>query len=225
MAERGGVVNYAPELGQAVFGRAWGDCSLDDATNDLASDELRHLVRDLQKLGHDGPMGCLGGSDGYGIDFQNDVFEMHPYWWGDCTCGFGEKESAWSDAHDHAPTCYQTDVNAICYPKGRDSEYDRSPTDAEYRSLCKKHGLPWNGGSGCAVHCTCTYDAEWSAWRSANDHAPDCKEVIPNFRCGDIEIRWYKYIGRGMSVNRPVTQEELMAAFKRCRESLKSRQT
>ena len=49
----------------------------------------------------------------------------------------------------------------------------------------------------------------------------DCPEAArPNFKCGDVEIRWYKYLGRGMSVNRQITKEELTEIFQKCTDSL-----
>lgn len=30
-----------------------------------------------------------------------------------------------------------------------------------------------------------------------------------NFKCGNIEVSWYKYLGRGMSVNREVTSQDV----------------
>jgi hypothetical protein len=95
--------------------------------------------------------GLLGGSYGYGQDFSNDVFEMHPYWWGDCTCGAGD----WSEEGQPAPV-----------------------------------------------------------------HKPECRMELPNFRCGDLAISWYKYIGRGMSANRATTEHEIASAFARCMASL-----
>jgi hypothetical protein len=95
--------------------------------------------------------GLLGGSYGYGQDFKNAVFEMHPYWWGDCTCGAGD----WSEEGQPAPV-----------------------------------------------------------------HTPECREELPNFRCGDLAISWYKYIGRGMSANRPTTGAEVVEVFSRCMASL-----
>lgn len=102
---------------------------------DFVSDELYALSELLGKKNPDAQAhgGGLGGEWGYGQDFKNDVFEMHPYWWGD----------------EDALEAYQ-----------------------------------------------------------------------PNFQCGDIEIRWYKYIGRGMSVNRAVTREEIEVIFRKCCESL-----
>lgn len=35
----------------------------------------------------------------YGTEFENDVFEMHVYWWGDCSCSKGD------DSDEHEPNC------------------------------------------------------------------------------------------------------------------------
>ncbi len=32
-----------------------------------------------------------------------------------------------------------------------------------------------------------------------------------NLKCGDVEVSWYKYAGRGMSVNKPMTPQETKA--------------
>lgn len=44
----------------------------------------------------------------YGMDFENGVFSVFPYYWGDCTCGFDEKDSQWSEENAHEPHCYQS---------------------------------------------------------------------------------------------------------------------
>ena len=88
--------------------------------------------------------GALGGEWGYGQEFKNDVFVMHP----DC----------------HCETC-----------------------------------------------CTC----------NLYPHLHDGKEMLPNFRCGDVEIRWYKYIGRDMSINCQVSRKELRRIFHDCRKSIR----
>ena len=38
----------------------------------------------------------------------------------------------------------------------------------------------------------------------------------PNFACCGVEFRWYKSIGRGMSVNRTMSAEEWRSWFDRC---------
>lgn len=37
----------------------------------------------------------------------------------------------------------------------------------------------------------------------------DEKEQPFNFKFGDIEVSWYKYLGRGMSVNREISAQEV----------------
>jgi len=41
-----------------------------------------------------------------------------------------------------------------------------------------------------------------------------------NFKYKDIEISWYKYLGRGMSINREVSEEECWTMLKECVESI-----
>ena len=42
----------------------------------------------------------------------------------------------------------------------------------------------------------------------------------PDFVCGNIQIKWYKHIGRGMEINRRVSFNELCDMFNKCRDSL-----
>lgn len=124
---------FVPPIGQLACGNLWGTFDFGELA-DFVSDELCALSEMLGKKNPDAQAhGCLGGEWGYGQDFKNDTFEMHPYWWG-------------------------------------------------------------------------------------NEDAPEAYE--PNFQCGDLEIRWYKYIGRGMSVNHAVTRQELEEIFRKCRESI-----
>lgn len=44
----------------------------------------------------------------YGVEFENDVFAVMPYYWGDCTCGYDEKEYEWFEKNHHEPHCYQS---------------------------------------------------------------------------------------------------------------------
>lgn len=124
---------FEAPLGQLVCGNPWGALDFGGLL-DYVSGELYVLSEMLgRKNPDDQAHGCLGGEWGYGQDFKSDVFEMHPYWWGD----------------ENAPEAYR-----------------------------------------------------------------------PNFKCGDLEVRWYKYIGRGMSVNRAVTRRELESIFRHCRQSI-----
>jgi hypothetical protein len=41
-----------------------------------------------------------------------------------------------------------------------------------------------------------------------------------NFKYKDIKVSWYKYLGRGMSINREVSEKECWKMLKECVESI-----
>src|SRR3989338_8373852 len=89
---------YFPEVGEAVVGDASGLFGLgsDEA---YVSAELVELTRKLNESGKaEAVRGALGGTFGYGADFKNGTFEMHPYWWGECTCGADDEEYNYNEA-------------------------------------------------------------------------------------------------------------------------------
>ena len=221
------------ELGQVVFGNKWEELEAPD----FMERDLYKLSRLLGELSPEHQIhGILGGAWGYGQDFENEVFVMFPYYWGDCTCGYDEKEWAWSESHQHADNCYQNIVDrelkergaAACEITGRakQSEY---MSYGEWRKLenfvmerwCKHFGLPLS--HGCAVHCTCDFKDEWSKFLEENDHAKGCPVVRPNFRYkpSDITVHWYKYIGRSMTVNRDVEWAEWRKIMDHCINSVR----
>lgn len=98
--------------------------------DDAVSNYMVLLTRELAKLRPDSQAhGCLGGEDGYGCEFVTDAFEMHPFYWGDCTCGFDEKRHAadttWCAANPHAPDCYDTELHARTAAYDEESGYNR----------------------------------------------------------------------------------------------------
>jgi len=166
--------------------------------------------------------GALGGEFGYGQDFKNDTFEMFPFYWGDCTCGYAEAEEEWSATHVHTQECFR-------------SRYEREEglaalhAGGKYEPGVSEHMTAWSKANGyeeapngMAVYCDCPHGKAWHEWWTTHWHKSDCPIERPNFKCGDIEICWYKYIGRGMSVNRSVTKPELKEMFRRCFASLEN---
>jgi hypothetical protein len=162
-------------------------------SHDYVSSALRTLTRAIAERTGEELCGGLGGDDGYGIDYETDVFEMHRFWWGDCECGWRQKETAWLDGHDHADTCYQTELER----RGAFDDHRSGPFD--YETVAKEWGLP---EVGCAIHCTCDRDPRYAAWMTAHPHPKTCPEVRPNFRYKPTgaEVEWYKWIGRSMEI-------------------------
>src|SRR3989344_872228 len=52
----------------------------------------------------------------------------------------------------------------------------------------------------------------------------DCNACKPNFQIGDFEVRWYKHLGRGDTINREITPNEAITMFKQCMESLEQQE-
>ena len=209
---------YEPELGQMLFGNAAGEFDL-GSNESYVADRLYELSKTLGERDPEAQHhGLLGGEWGYGQDFSNGVFEMHPYWWGDCTCGFDMEEFEWARSRGHAPQCFQTRYWAES-ERLNDEEMDFDARHGALTTWAKANGYP-EAPYGEALYCDCGYDEEYVTWRQDHDHSPECPEVCPNFRCGNLEIRWYKYCSRGLSANRVTNRKELKAIFKRCFDSL-----
>lgn len=182
---------------------------LPECADDEVSNLLRALTEALATRKPDAVShGFFGGEFGYGCDFETPVFRMFPYYWGDCTCGYTEKEEAWSEANKHTAACYRTGYRAIQVEMEREKG-GWSSFDTQFKkraeALCKEHGIPWKEGWGSAVHCDCGFDQLWKAWVRNNWHSEDCPTARPNFlhKPSGATVNWYKYIGRGMEVQAP----------------------
>jgi hypothetical protein len=182
---------------------------LPECSEDEISAGLRRLTKAINRLDPERVAhGFLGGEHGYGALWENDVFEMRPYYWGDCDCGYEEREAEWCDANAHAAECYSTKLAERLAPMKalREKNRNRIPWQAQNaaeeeaaRALCAEMGLKWER-YGWMCRCTCDYEPNWLKWSAANSHKPTCATVLPNFRhkASGYEVRWYKYIGRDM---------------------------
>lgn len=61
-----------------------------------------------------------------------------------------------------------------------------------------------------------TFEVHAYDWSLDESSSP----MLPNFKYNDIEISWYKYLGRGMWINRKITPEEAVDMFNACMASL-----
>ena len=182
-------------------------------SEDQVSNDLRHLTKAIKQLtGEDNIHGILGGENGYGEEFRNDVFEMHPFWWGDCTCGWDDMQYDFEENNPHEEHCYQSEL------KRRNPE---SPY-TEAAKLAEERGLPLQGS---AIHCDCAHkELENEFYAEHPSHESGCKIMEPNFihYGSDFQVSWYKYIGRGMEVNRDLTLAQWASILEECLLSLKS---
>jgi hypothetical protein len=210
------AVGYSPELGQAVFGAAWSELEAPA----FVEHALATLGDAIEGLTDENPTYNVAG------DFKNEVFEMRSYYWGDCTCGFDEKDWAWSEGHKHTEECWHT--RAYAAHDRIDDVYGDGGKEFDEWAVANGWGRQKDGDlvPGVLAYCDCGHDKAYAAWReSGNDHSAECLPTLPNFRYGDFEVRWYKYLGRGMSMNRPIQQPEMTAILRVCLASLKEHST
>jgi len=87
------------ELGNMIFGNSRGSYHIE---RDAGYEEQLERLFDAYASDRDNSW------REYGVEFENEVFAVFPYYWGDCTCGFDEMDMAWWKAHLHGSECYQT---------------------------------------------------------------------------------------------------------------------
>lgn len=189
------------ELGQAIFGNKWETCDFD------YSDDVYTLMQWAMKK----------ADENWEVEYENDTFEIRPYYWGYCTCGYENATWEWEEGHNHADNCYQTEYREVT----RNLGFMDPRAKKKVRELCDKYGFPYPNGS--AIHCSCDYQTEWSKWVEANGHDETCPVVLPNFKhySSGLEVYWYKHIGRSTTANKIVTFEEWQDIYDECRQSLR----
>lgn len=208
------------ELGNLIFGCSRGDIETPGEIDTL----LRYLIIKI-----------IGEEDGYGIEYVNDIFELHKYYWGDCTCGYENKVIQWEKDNKHSETCYQTALKNICIEKNfydKNGEYITSFSKSfiDYRNkemrkiyeqLCIQFGLTYP--EGCAVHCTCDYKTKHQEFLKNENHKSSCLIIKPNFwyKPTDFKIMWYKYIGRDSYMNKFIDTDDFVNIIDKCVESVK----
>lgn len=132
----------------------------DDVSNGLyeLSETLGTLNPDAQSHGF------LGGEWGYGQDYRNDVFEMFPFWWGDCDCDESTPDD--SPTIVHVEGCDGGRPNFLHYASGlrvdwykyigRGMELSKEVTAVEWASILedcfdslRAAGLVGDGSQKC----------------------------------------------------------------------------
>jgi hypothetical protein len=197
------------EFGNLIFGNSRGTHPVDRSLQDQFSDWMLKLGFDSYGNFDDGTEWTWG--------FGNDVFNIQPYYWGDCDCEYDLKEYQWLEEHSHREACYQTE-----YRKIRDAHgYYNAEADVLIEALCVEHELPYPHGSG--VHCTCAYRDEWQAFAAENGHAESCALVQPNFlfKPTGFTLDWYKYPLRDSYSSEPLTKELIDEMFTQIERSMR----
>jgi hypothetical protein len=196
-------------------------------SRDEISIGLRNLTRALadRGIGRADAFG-LGGPDGYGVDYENDTFLMHPYCWCEqescrwcsedaCGCPHpevehyldGERVPCWSAANrillgkfaDHRPSNARERRQWNVIIAERDRRLVR--VYPERTHTCTPHGLMADRPRG----------ASWLPTQSA-----------PNFwhKASGLRVWWYKYIGRDIKTHPNVVVWPSEVILRDCMDSL-----
>lgn len=192
-------MSYQPELGQVLSGK-WKEHEVDKATSGLLA---------IAEAVDPDPEGFAC----YASHYENEVFVLRPYYWGDCECGFDERICDWEAAHPHEESCWMHKHGSL---------YNEIEDETQLLAAAKALGWPFDTIDGIAVYCDCGVDEAYSGWLAQNSHAPTCLEGLPNFahKSSGLEICWYKYIGRGMSANQALSPQDWTTVLADCLGSL-----
>ena len=154
----------------------------------------------------------------YTDHFENAVFRVAPFYWGDCTCGFDEKEWRCDEANPHHINCWSERFERAAQANSRDFHAQQK--------WAADNGWPTIDGKlkpGVAVYCDCGKAEERKAWRLDNKHDSKCPIAIPNFiyKPTNFMATWYKYPFRGAMANRELSAAELVKIVQHCMESVR----
>jgi hypothetical protein len=92
---------------------------------------------------------------------------------------------------------------------------DTTPFDNSGETF-KNDVFECNAYSWADCRCDGAWDDDWTDDKCTCGYVPQ----LYNFKYKDIEVSWYKYLGRGMSMNRKVTNDEVKQLLSDCLKSL-----
>jgi hypothetical protein len=98
------------ELGNALFGHSRGKYPLKRGKS------LEEILDRLLEV-------CAPNNRTYGEVFENEVFAIFPYYWGDCTCG---------DEQNHKADCFIVKPNFLYKPTGFELRWYKYPLRDSY---------------------------------------------------------------------------------------------
>ena len=209
------------ELGNAAFGNSRGPFPVPDR---------REFEFHIERLV--GAITCE--QSWYDVPpFDNGIFWLMPYWWGDCTCGWGLIDHGHRRAHKlkHRPECftvwYERNIYHLILLGRQDERMARLKREYEKRGWDTTSKNWWHG---CAARCDCDYPdryeaiiKEYAEEFGHDGHRPHCLLVVDNFhyRPAKFGLQWYKYPCRDAYTNREITVEGFAAIIDDCIAGLK----
>lgn len=229
------------ELGNLIFGNSRGEYPLERG---MGFEEELYRLFDAYAPQRDNSW------REYGEEFENEIFSVFPYYWGECTCGFDNYEFT----EKHSPNCFQTELKEEKLKSGwRETKYgyleyvgsglkfgetytlDKvwKMEDEREKKIVKKlyEKRDWNTKTkgwwhGFAVRCDCDYYQRYEKWLKQigypDGHKEDCLLVKPNFlyKPTGLKIKWYKYPLRDAYISEKISLEEFRKIIDNCIKSI-----
>jgi len=200
------------ELGNIAFGNSRGEYPID---RDVGFEE------ELQRLFK----ACVFKKEysewnrSYGVEFENSIFSVFPYYWGNCSCGFDDHE--FKEGHIN---CIQNE-----YDEYGDDLFENDKKYEITKKLYQKRG--WDTKSkkwyyGCLSSCDCDYNERYQRWLNSisypEGHKKDCLLLKPNFlyKPTGLKIQWYKYPLRDSYSNQEIKLGDFKKIIDECINSV-----
>lgn len=214
------------ELGNWIFGNSRGPYPIPRGVG--WEEELYRLFDALDLDEYGWPRGVEEGEGPK--SFENDVFWIMPYYWGECTCGWDEIDNGQErlERLKHRPECVRWRIWRL----ERRHRNDHKRFLKALKMLYRRRGWPTEGDDwwhGCLLACDCDYRerrkqilCEYAQEFGHEGHKPDCLLVINNFhyKPTGFGIQWYKYPLRDAYMSQEISLEEFCKIIDHCLESI-----
>lgn len=147
--------------------------NLPECSEDLVSAGLRAITEHLQQVTHEGPGGILGGDNGYGVNYETDIFMMHRFCW--CE----RPDCAW---------CLE------CECPEEAEVYTVRGQRVSYEEYCNEYER--TGNTVRDFHTDPDLECAQCVKRRTVGFAPNFL-----YKPTGATVHWYKYIGRSMEID------------------------
>jgi len=157
-----------------------------------------------------------------GCYFGNNVFEIRPYYFGECTCSRKKEFDKYLLENPHTKDCFITDLQILNdsykkYPNYHNINKLKAERANEERRLCMIYSIPYKSGKNLNNICTCGVLSKFNVVHEAH-----CLQVLPNFyfKPEELKIYWYKTYFRDSYVTQELTKEKFKNIIGECLRSI-----
>jgi hypothetical protein len=150
-----------------------------------------------------------------GCSFVNNIFEIHPYYFGQCLCNYRQKYQEYIQTNPHKNDCFMVELNVLNdafknHPQYYSNNKLKAERANEERKLCMAHKVNYKDGKNLSEVCNCGIHVQFSSFN--HQHETGCPVILPNFwfksEENPIKIFWYKTYFRDSTCTKNLTLEE-----------------